>query len=158
MARQLTNEDGRQSLQSHVAAKGADVREKYGPEINWVRLLQILDDRTITRYPCEIVFDATSLEPGEFAYPKAKGEDPAEGFTIYVHPHFRGRLDEIPWLVLYQLVLVNYGDFASSADAEIFASSALGLPREDYYQALCAMADEIPAPAAAASCPTSSCH
>jgi hypothetical protein len=46
-------------------------------------------------------------------------------------------------LVLYHLVLINYGDFASPEDAEIFGSNALGLSKDQYYQALCAMADEI---------------
>lgn len=53
----------------------------------------------------------------------------------------------MPWLALYQLVLVNYGEFASTDDAEIFGASALGIPREYYYRALCEMADELAASA-----------
>jgi hypothetical protein len=49
----------------------------------------------------------------------------------------------VPYLVLYQLVLVNYGEFASPDDAETFGASALGLEREEYYAALCRMADEV---------------
>jgi hypothetical protein len=45
--------------------------------------------------------------------------------------------------VLYQLVLVNYGEFASADDAETFGAHALGLAKDDYYQALCRLADEI---------------
>jgi hypothetical protein len=51
----------------------------------------------------------------------------------------------VPWLALYQLVLVNYGEFASPDDAEIFGAGALGIPREDYYRALCGMAYELAA-------------
>jgi hypothetical protein len=127
MAKQLTTEDARQSLNAHVALKGEEIRQKYGPDIGWAKLQRILEDRSCVRYPCEIVFEAASLEPGEFAYPKAKGEQPDAGFTIFVHPYFMTQLEKVPYLVLYQLVLVNYGEFASADDAETFGAQALGL-------------------------------
>jgi hypothetical protein len=40
-------------------------------------------------------------------------------------------------------VLVNYGEFASAEDAETFGAAALGLARDDYYQALCGLADQV---------------
>jgi hypothetical protein len=46
-------------------------------------------------------------------------------------------------LVLYQLVLVNYGEFASPEDAESFGAAAVGLDREEYYERLCALADQL---------------
>jgi hypothetical protein len=143
MPQQLTENDARESLTAHVAAKGAEVHEKYGPHIGWSELLLILLDRSCVRYPCEILFDAAALERGEFAFPATKGDSPEDGFTIHVHPLFSLQLDRVPYLVLYQLVLVNYGPFASADDAEIFGSSALGLSREEYYKALCEMADQI---------------
>lgn len=143
MATKLTAEDASQSLSAHVAAKGFDVHEKYGPHVGWNELLRILDDKTCCRYPCKVAFDAGLLQPGEAAYPVPLGQAPEEGFIMHVHPHFMRRLDQVPYLVLYQLVVVNYGEFASPEDAEVFASSALRLPRDEYYQALCAMVDEI---------------
>jgi hypothetical protein len=53
------------------------------------------------------------------------------------------QLERVPYLVLYQLVLVNYGPFASADDAETFGAAILGLSKDDYYQALCQMADEL---------------
>src|SRR5262249_3125182 len=120
MSIQLTVEDFRSSLNSHVAAKGEEIRERYGPRIGWRELAQILQDRTVVRYPCEVVFDARELLEGEFAHPAQSGEDPEEGFKIHVHPFFSTQLDRVPALVLYQLVLVNYGPFASADDAETF--------------------------------------
>ena len=64
---------------------------------------------------------------------------------MVVHPFFETTLDRVPLLVLYQLVSVNYGGFASAEDAEIFGAAALGLDREDYYATVCAMADELEA-------------
>ncbi|MEI6073428.1 MAG: hypothetical protein WCS31_16700 [Verrucomicrobiae bacterium] len=143
MTAQLNADDAKESLAAHVAAKGAEIREKYGPQIGWDELLRILDDRSACRYPCEIVFDAEPLQEGEAAFPMAKGEHPDEGFTMFVHPFFMKCPDRVPGLVLYQLVTVNYGDFASALDAETFGASALGISTDEYYQSLCAMADGI---------------
>jgi hypothetical protein len=98
------------------------------------------------RYPCAIVFDAAPLQAGEFAHPIAKGDCPEDGFRMYVHPFFMTQLERVPLLVLYQLVLVNYGAFAAPEDAETFGAAALGLPRDEYYTLLCALADELEPP------------
>jgi hypothetical protein len=143
MALQLTAADARQSLNAHVAAKGAEINAKYGPRIGWKELQRILEDRACVRYPCQVVFDAAGLSAGEFAHPTANGERPEDGFTLYVHPLFMTDLARVPLLVLYQLVLVNYGEFASPEDAEVFGAGAAGLSRDDYYAALCEMADEL---------------
>jgi hypothetical protein len=143
MSSEPAPDDARQSLTAHAAAKGAEIRAKYGPNIGWNELLQILNDRDCVRYPCEIIFDAGSLRAGEFAHPIARGDRPEDGFLMHVHPYFATQPERVPCLVLYQLVLVNYGEFASADDAETFGASALDLSRDDYYAALCQMADEI---------------
>jgi len=141
MAAPPSAQDARQSLNASAAAIGAEIYEKYGPRIGWTQLLQILQDRSCVRYPCEIVFDAGPLQAGELAHPVAKGDHPADGFTMHVHPFFMMQLDQVPLLVLYQLVLVNYGSFASPDDAETFGAVALGLSKDEYYESLCRLAD-----------------
>ena len=143
MAQKLTLNDARESLTTHVTTKGAEIREKYGPTIGWTQLQQILLDREIVRYPCELAFEAEPLEPGECAYAHGKGERPEDGFTLYIHPYFMTDPNRIPALALYQLVVVNYGTFASPADAEAFGATVLGIPVDSYYESLCGMADEI---------------
>lgn len=145
MPKQLTADDFQQSLNGHVASKGDEIQEKYGPRIGWSELLRILEDRSVVRYPCEIVFDAAPLQAGEFAHPVGNGELPEDGFKIHVHPFFQLQLSRVPYLVLYQLVLINYGDFASADDAETFGSHALGLSKDEYYQTLCELTDQIQA-------------
>jgi hypothetical protein len=158
MAKTLTADDAKQSLAAHVEAKGIEVFSLYGPQITWTALQRLLEDRTQVRYPCEIVFDAAGLQPGEFAHAAPKGDNPEEGFTMFVHPLFMAQLDEVPALVLYQLVAVNYGVFASSDDAETFGAAALGLTRDEYYDRLCTCSDQLgggeaaPAPAASGGC------
>ena len=145
MASRLTAEDGRQSLNAHAAAKGDEIRAKFGPRIGWPELQRILQDRACVRYPCVIIFDAAPLRPGEFAHPVPRGERPEDGFDLYVHPYFMTQLDRIAHLALYQLVVVNYGEFVSPDDAETFGASALGLSKEEYYKSLCELSDEIAA-------------
>lgn len=149
MALQLTAESARESLTAHVAARGAEIFAKYGPRIGWDELHAILADRSCVRYPCTVVFDARPLQPGEFAHPVALGERPEDGFALHVHPAYLAQRELVPFLALYQLVVVNYGEFASATDAEVFAAAALGLDRELYYDALCRLADAVtPADAA----------
>ena len=143
MAIQLTAADAKQSLNDHVIAKGTEILVKYGPQIGWRELQRLLEDRVYVRYPCEIVFDAALLREGEFAHPEQKGATPEEGFTMFVHPLFMAQLDRVPALVLYQLVALNYGEFASSDDAEDFGATALGLTRDEYYALLCECADQL---------------
>ncbi len=135
--------DARETLNAHVAAKGAEIHAKYGPHIGWKELLQVLADRSCVRYPCEIRFDAKPLLPGEFAQPVPNGPRPEDGFTLCVHPFYATQLSRVPYLVLYHLVRVDYGEFASADDAETFGCHALGLSKDDYYHALCELADEI---------------
>ncbi len=144
MSTQLTAEDAKQSLSAHVEAKGTEIHQRYGPQLGWDQLQLLLQDRACVRYPCDLVFDASHLMAGEFAFPLPKGARPEDGFTMHIHPVFQSRLDDIPFLVLYQLVVVNYGEFASSDDAERFGAAALGLNQESYYQALCRLADRVP--------------
>jgi hypothetical protein len=143
MATQLTENDFRETLTMHLAGKGAEIHEKFGPVIGWRELAQILEDRTCVRYPCGIEFDSTPLRRGEFAHPVQHGDRPEEGFTIYVHPVFMTQLDQVPLLVLYQLVRVNYGEFASAEDLRVFGAAALGMAKDDYYDALCELADQV---------------
>lgn len=143
MPTQLTAAAARQSLNAHVNAKGTEIFKKYGPHIGWKELQQILQDDDCVRYPCEVVFDSAGLQPGECAHPIPKGDQPGDGFTMLVHPLFLTQLGHVPALVLYQLVLVNYGDFASADDAEAFGAAALGIPKNDYYAELCELADQL---------------
>lgn len=143
MSTQLTFEDARESLNAHAAAKGAEIHAKYGPRIGSQELAQILGDPSCVRYPCELAFDSGPLQPGEFACALPKGKDPQEGYRMCVHPYFAAQPDRVPYLVLYHLVVVNYGEFASPDDAETFAAEALGLSKDEYYQAICRLADEI---------------
>lgn len=138
-----TPTEAKLSLTAHVAEKGWEIHAKYGPRIGWSEIQRIVEDRSVVRYPCEISFSAEGLMEGEFAYPHPMGEKPEDGYIIRVHPVFMTELPLVPHLVLYQLVAVNYGDFASIEDAEVFGAAALGMEKEEYYQTICRLADQL---------------
>lgn len=142
MARELKKAEARQHLTAEVAAQGQEIARDYAP-IDWERLQQLLSDRRYVRYPCELRFEAEPLLPGEFAHPVRRGERPEDGFVLYLHPHYASQLPLVPYLVLHQLVLINFGDSATADDAETFGALALGLSKENYYQALCELSNQI---------------
>jgi hypothetical protein len=144
MAIHLTEQDGRLSMEAHAASKGEEMRAKYGPEIGWGDFLKILNDRTLVRYPCQVVFDSSALTTGECAHAQAKTENLNDGFTLYIHPFFVSNPADAVLLALYQLVVVNYGPFASSEDAEALGAAALGISPDEYYRHMCQIADQLP--------------
>lgn len=143
MARRVNSEMVHDSLDAQMAVQARTIREKYGPDIGWNQLLKLLDDRSCVRYPCEIRFDAKPLLPGEFAHAEPNGTNREEGFTIYVHPCYEAQRSRVSYLVLHQLVLVNFGGTATADDAEMFGSSALGLTKDQYYSVLCELSGQI---------------
>ena len=143
MARRLNSEEVRKVLAAELAAGAARIRDNYGPQIGWEALQRLLADRTCVPYPCEVQFEAGPLLPGEFAHALPKGQTPAEGYTIYVHPLYLSQLSRVPFLVLPQLVMVHHGQRVTAEDAELFGATALGMSKEDYFQALCELSDQI---------------
>lgn len=143
MARRLTEEDARHSLAEHARGKGHALHRRYDPVTGRDALQAVLDDREFTRYPCTLAFDAGPLEPGECAYPVPRSENPEDGFVMAVHPALAEHPAWVAHVVLYQMVAVNYGDFASAADAEAFGAAALGLTEDAYYARLCTLADAV---------------
>ncbi len=131
------------AISGHAAEKAHEIRARYGPTIDNAVLARILDDRKSIRYPVRIEFGSEGIEPGLFAITESISDDPEEGYVITLHEHFRNQPEAIPALVLYQSVIVNYGDLAGAADGEIFGAGVLGMERDDYYALICRLADSI---------------
>ena len=140
---QLTLKDGRRALGVHVLDKGHKLREKYGKFIDYDTLLNVLKDPEFVRYPVRIEFNSGKIDQGMFAITERVSEKTEDGYVIYVHEHFKKRLGDVAALIFYQLVLVNYGDFSTYNEAEEFASAALGMGKDDYYQYVCRLVDSI---------------
>jgi len=127
----------------HAEEKAKEIRERYGPDIDYPVMLQILDDRKSIRNPVEIRFSSIAIEPGLFAITEPVSEDPADGYSITLHESFRNQPEVLPALILYQAVIVNYGDLATAIDAEVFGAGVLGMARDDYYALIVELTDSV---------------
>ncbi len=141
--RQLTEEDARESLSNHILVKAGEIKTKYGASIGKDEILAMLSDREVLRYETRLVFDRDALESGEFAYPQALGSHPSEGFILHVHPALEQRPEDLPLVIAYHMVTINYGEIAGSDEAELFGANLLSLEVDAYYDRLCAIADSL---------------
>ncbi|VAX06710.1 hypothetical protein MNBD_GAMMA26-465 [hydrothermal vent metagenome] len=154
----ITPESVKSAVADHVQDRARRLHEKYGSNIDYSVLLKILSDRDAVRFPVTIAFDSSRLEPGMFAVAEPverkepedeeeaeyrEYEEAADNFVVVVHEYFKDKLDLLPPMVLYHLVTINYGDMATSNDAEVFGSGVLGMDQEVYYSQLCDLADQI---------------
>ena len=137
-----TTQDGLDALVAHAVAKAGFARRKYGPVIDRVALEAMLGDAEVVRFPTRLRFDG-ELMAGEFAHAMASGEKQSLTYTVWVHPHLAANEELLVRAVAYNLVRVNYGDIATSDAAEAFGAELLGIDREEYYAALCALADSL---------------
>ncbi len=127
----------------HAVEKAKEIRARYGSPIDYQAVLRMFDDRKATRYPVQLQFVDQGIEPGLFARTAPISEDPDAGYLISMHAKLAGREDILPGLILYQLVLVNYGDLATANDAELFGATLLDMERDDYYAQIVEITDAL---------------
>ena len=106
--------------------------------------MKILKDDEFVRYPTRIEFNSEKIEEGMFGFADRVSTDANDGYIIYIHEYFKNKQGDLSALVFYHIVTVNYGDFVTYNEAEEFASAALGMDKEYYYQYLCRLVDSIP--------------
>ncbi|MES9856858.1 MAG: hypothetical protein ABW166_09685 [Sedimenticola sp.] len=131
------------AVTKHVIDKAKEIRTLYGPVIDYPVVLRILEDRRCIRYPVKIEFVSEGIEPGLFAKTEPLSERLDDGYLISLHSHFENLPDQLPALILYQSVLVNYGDLATADDAELFGSAILGMDRDAYYEQIVTLTDAL---------------
>jgi hypothetical protein len=148
MSRKLTEEDARRSLRDHLIERAQNARLRHGLLIDADTILKILDSRDVVRYPVGVRFDAEPLQTGEFACLQALGEHPSQGFCLFIHPCYQETREVLPLIVAYYIPSVNYGEIVSHEEAELFGATLLGMDVEEYYRALCDLADGVPPSAA----------
>lgn len=149
--RRLTEDDARDALRGHVQEKALAARERYGAKIGGVgaggmgidraTLGSLLNDPEVARWPTELVFDADSLRAGEFGFAAPVAGSPEGAWQITLHPRYSTDDRAVVLLAAYHIVSINYGEIATHEEAEEFGATLLGIPREEYYAEVCALAD-----------------
>ncbi len=136
-------EQAKQAFHEHLVEKATAARFKYGLYIDTDAVLKMLDDETVVRYPTTLVFDASPLQPHEFAYPQPLGFHASDGYALCIHPYFRPQREIWPLLIAYHIPVVNYGNIVEPTEAELYGATLLGIDVEAYYHGLCELADAM---------------
>ena len=139
----ITAEFGQSSLREHIVMKATQARLLRGGLLDRAVMMQVLNDRTVVRYPIGVRFDAQPLCDGEFACLEALGVHPSDGFCLFIHPAFTDADELLPLLIAYYIPSVNYGEIASHSEAELFGATLLGFTVDEYYALLCRAADSL---------------
>ncbi|MBL4770449.1 MAG: hypothetical protein JKY61_04780 [Planctomycetes bacterium] len=145
----LTEQDGYEALQGHLAERAYQARQNYPDLANEAAVRRLLADPEVVRFPTAMIFDTKFLIPGEFAHAEPRGDKASDGFVLVVHPHFKERWEDLPYLVSYHIPSINYLDVATHREAELFGAILMGMEKEAYYKKICDLADELgPVPGA----------
>lgn len=144
MTRTLTEADGKRALRDHLLERAEAARAKHGGVFDGAKIVRMLDDREVVRYPAGLRFDAVLLKEGEFGWAMPLGDHPSNGFCVVLHHCFEDRPEAWAWLIAYHLPTINYGEIVEADDCEAFGAALLGEAVGVYYARLCELADSMP--------------
>lgn len=142
MGKKLTVEDGKNALEEHITTKAFEILEKYNNITSMSQLFVLLQDRDYVRFPTTIEY-SDEIDSETFGYAEKKSEDCQDGYKILIKKEFENNPSLVVPMVIYLLVTVNYGEFATFKEAEIFGSILCGIDQEDYYNLLCNAVDQL---------------
>lgn len=138
---------GQDSLREHILAQALVASCKHGP-LTHDKLDGLLQDPECVRYPTRLVFEFGEMALHQFAQPDLDWRNrEKDGRVLYVRPLLREHPDLLPLAVAYMIPLINYGDLITDAHCRGYGATLLGLMEDEYYEALCRMADVVGAEA-----------
>jgi hypothetical protein len=141
----LSEGDGYEALQGHIATKASLARERYGPTLSLEGLLAMLKDRDIVRHPTQLVYDSSQLGEGEFGVALPVKDQSPRAYHLILHESFQGKGAESAMLAAYHIPTINYLDIVTHEEAELFGAVFSGMEKEAYYTEICRLADQLKA-------------
>lgn len=127
------------ALFEHARYAAARARARLGSPLNEATLPLFLSDPQCLRYATRLAFDRSGLDAHQFAQPELLGKE----CCLHVDPHLKDRPDLLYLAVAYMAAVINYGDAATPELAELHGSLLTGLPQEEFYLKISAIADLI---------------
>ena len=135
--------EGQNALAHHMMEKARLARERYGP-LSMQNIYSVLKDPDLLRHPVRLVFEYGEISFHQFAQPAPDPRDPSNGFCIYLRPCLKEMTKEVPFAVAYMIPVINYGEEMVTDELCLqFGASLLDMSEEDYYTALCTLAEEV---------------
>ena len=130
-----------ESLRTHAQTAAQRALGKLGGPLVSANLAGFLGDSDCIRYPTEIVYDGTGLDPHQFAEPFFEDVDGARHCRLHVHPRFAGHPEALPYFVAYMAGAINYGKVVSTQLCEAFGAALVGMEPDAFYEKVCALYD-----------------
>ena len=129
------------ALNHHAAEAAQRARAALGGKLDAANLDAFLSDRTFLRVPTELRFDGLGLAPHQFATPAFISENGERQCILHIRPHYENLPDTHAYIVAYMAAAINYGAAASAELCETYGATLLGVGVEDFYAAVCRIAD-----------------
>jgi hypothetical protein len=134
---------GQESLRGHLAAQAVVAHQRYAP-ITRESLERMLQDRECVRYPTRLVFEFGEMAMHQFAQPDVDPRDPTGASRVlYLRPSLQNRPELLVRAVAYMIPALNYGEIITDAPCVSYGAALLGMMEDEYYQQVCALADEL---------------
>ena len=139
---------GEDSLRDHITAQAVVAHQKHGP-LTFAGLDALLTDPECLRHPTRLVFEFGEMAEHQFAEPGLDRRNrEQDGRVLYLRPLLRDRPDLALLAVAYMIPLINYGDIITDGHCLRYGATLLGMMEEEFYAAICRMADFVHGPGA----------
>ncbi|MCF7730363.1 MAG: hypothetical protein K9N23_01695 [Akkermansiaceae bacterium] len=134
---------GQHSLRGHLQAQAEVAHLKHGP-LTADTLAALLQDPECLRHPVRLVFEFGQMAMHQFAHPDIDWRNPdQDGRVLYLRPLLRQSPHLLPLAVAYMIPLINYGDVVTDGHCLLYGATLLGMTEDEYYNDLCALADNL---------------
>ncbi len=134
---------GEVALRDHIAAQAVVAHHKHAP-LRFNRLEVLLADPECLRHPTRLVFEFGEMAAHQFADLGPDLRNPERyGRVLYLRPRLRDRPDLALLAVAYMIPVINYGDIVTDDHCIRYGATLLGMPDEEFYEAVCRMADYV---------------
>jgi hypothetical protein len=134
---------GDRALREHVLAQAVVAHHRHAP-LTTRSIAELLLDPGCLRHPVRLVFEFGDMAMHQFAQPDIDWRDPdRRGKVLYLRPLLRARPDLIALAVAYMIPVLNYGDIISDDHCLLYGATLLGLTGGEFYQKICALAEEV---------------
>ena len=145
---------GEGSLREHIAAQAVVAHHKHAP-LTFAGLDALLSDPECLRYPVRLVFEFGEMAVHQFAQPDLDHRNQEhDGRVLYLRPLLRDHPDLTVLAVAYMIPVINYGEIVADEHCLRYGATLLGMMEQEFYEAICGMADFVGAePMAAAEPP-----
>ncbi len=134
---------GEESLREHLLAQAVVAHHKHGP-ITLEKLESLLTDPECLRHPTRLVYEFGEMALHQFAQPDVDWRNPEQdGRILYLRPTLKDRPELTVLAVAYMIPLINYGEIITDAHCLSYGATLLGMMEDEFYQAICGLADEV---------------